>query len=154
MLRRNTDWNHWPAFGFRDLSRQFEDLRRELDRAFSEADRGGFALGNEVWPTASVSDQGQAWVLRAELPGLAEKDVELTVNADSVTLRAQRHLETPQGYAVHRRERAAFRVARSFALPTKIDPDKVEASLKNGVLTVTLAKAAEAQPRQIQVKSS
>jgi len=154
MLRRNSEWNHWPAFGFRDLSRQFDDLRRELDRAFSEADRGGFALGHEVWPSASVSDEGHAWVLRAELPGLSEKEVELTVNAESVTVRAERRSDTPQGYAVHRRERAGFRMARSFSLPTKIDPDQVEAALKNGVLTVKLPKAPDAQPRQIQVKSS
>ena len=138
----------------RDLSRQFEELRREMDRVFYEGDRGGFALGREVWPTATVTDAGNAWVLRAELPGLSDKDVELTVNADSVTVRAERKLDTPQGYTVHRRERAGFRVARTFSLPHKIDPEKVDAELKNGVLTVKLSKAPEAQPRQIQVKSS
>jgi len=154
MLRRIGDWNQWPALGARDLSRQFDELRRELDRVFNDPERGGFALGREVWPSVALSDEGQAWVLRAELPGLSEKDVDLQVTAESVTLRAERRLATPEGYTVHRRERVGFRVARTFTLPTKIDPEKVEASLKHGILTVKLAKAADAQPRQVQVKAS
>lgn len=151
MLRRY-DWNEWPGLGFRDLTRQFDDLRREMDRVAFGFDRG-FGLGREAWPAVNLNDRGAAWELSAELPGLSEKDVELTVNAESVTLKAERKLETPARHTVHRRERAAFRVARTFTLPTKIDPEKVEASLKNGVLTVTLSKAPEAQPRQVQVKA-
>jgi len=154
MLRRTNHWKEMPGLGLRDLSRQFDELRREMDRVFFEGERGGFALGREIWPTATVTDNGGSWMLRAELPGLTEKDLELTVNADSVTVRAERKVEAPQGYTVHRRERAGFRLARTFSLPTKIDPEKVEASLKHGVLTVTLSKAPEAQPRQIQVKVS
>jgi HSP20 family protein len=153
MLGRYNEWREWPGLGFRDFTRQVDELRREMDRVLFDG-QGGFAPGREVWPTASLSDAGKAWVLRAELPGLTEKDVELTVNADSVTLRAERKLETPTGYTVHRRERAGYRLARSFTLPTKVDPNQVEASLKNGLLTVTLNKAADAQPRQVQVKGS
>jgi HSP20 family protein len=152
MLGRYNDWREWPVLGLRDLGKQFDELRREMDRVAFDVD-GGFTLGREVWPSVAISDQGKTWELRAELPGLSEKDVELTVNADSVTLRAERKLETPAKHTAHRRERAAYRVARTFSLPTTVDPDAVEASLKNGVLTVTLSKAAEAQPRQIQVKS-
>jgi HSP20 family protein len=154
MLGRYNDWREWPGFGLRDLTRQFDSLRRELDRAASDFDHGGFGLGlgREVWPTVNVSDRGSAWELTAELPGLSEKDIELTANAESVTLKAERKLETPPRHTVHRRERAAFRLARTFTLPTKINPEKVEAAFKNGVLTVTLHKAPEAQPRQIAVK--
>jgi HSP20 family protein len=154
MLGRYTEWREWPGFGLRDLTRHFDELRRELDRATVDSDRTGFGLSGEVWPALTVRDQGSTWELRAELPGLSEKDVELTANADSVTLKAERKLETPARHTVHRRERAAFRVARTFSLPTKIDPGKVEAALKNGVLTVTLAKAPEAQPHQVTVKAS
>jgi HSP20 family protein len=155
MLGRHNEWKGWPGLGLRDLTRHFDELRRELDRVGFDFDRGGFGFGldREVWPTVSVSDRGSAWELRAELPGLTEKDIELTANADSVTLKAERKLEPPARHTVHRRERAAFRLARTFSLPTKIDPGKVEAALKNGVLTVTLAKAPEAQPRQIAVKA-
>lgn len=154
MLGRYNDWKDWPGFGFRDLTRQFDELRRELNRVGFDFDRGGFGFGpdREPWPTVSVSDRGTAWELRAELPGLTEKEIELTVNAESLTLKAERKLETPARHTVHRRERAAYRLARTFTLPTKVDPEKVQAALKNGVLTVTLAKAPEAQPRQIAVK--
>jgi HSP20 family protein len=154
MLGRYNEWREWPVLGLRDLTRHFDELRRELDRAGFDYDGGGFGLGREVWPAASVSDRGNAWELKAEVPGLSEKEIELTVNADGVTLKAERKLETPARHTVHRRERAAFRLARTFSLPTKIDPSKVEAQLKNGVLSVTLAKAPEAQPRQIAVKTS
>lgn len=153
MLGRYGEWKDWPVLGFRDLTRHFDELRREIDRVV-DGDHAGFSLGRELWPSATVTDAGNAWLLRAEVPGLTEKDVELTVNAESVTLRAERKLEAPQGYTVHRRERGGFRLARTFSLPTKIDPDNVAASLKNGVLTVKLSKAPEAQPRQVQVKSS
>jgi HSP20 family protein len=152
MLGRYNGLREWPGLGFRDLTRQFEELRRALDRSALDFSGGGFELGREVWPVVSLNDEGSAWQLRAELPGLSDKDVELTVNAESVTLRAERKLETPARHTVHRRERAAFRLARTFSLPTKIDPDKVDAKLENGVLTVTLAKAPEAQPRKVQVK--
>ena len=147
MFGHYNEWREWPGLGLRDLTRHFDELRRELDRATTD-------FGREVWPTVTVSDRGSAWELRAELPGLSEQDVELTANADSVTLKAERKPETPARHTVHRRERAAFRVARTFSLPTKIDPTKVEAALKNGVLTVTLAKAPEAQPRQVTIKAS
>ena len=154
MLGRYNHWKDWPGLDFGNLTRHFDEARRELERAAFDFDRGGFGfgLGREVWPTVSLSDRGTAWELRAELPGLTEKDIELTANADSVTLKAERKLETPPRHTVHRRERAAFRLARTFSLPTKINPEKVDAAFKNGVLTVTLAKAPEAQPRQIAVK--
>lgn len=153
MLRRYDEWRDWPVLGLRDWTRQFDELRRELDRLAFDFDRGGPSFGRDVWPTVSVTDQGGAWELRAELPGLSEKDIELTATADSVTLKAERELETPARHTVHRRERAGFRVARTFSLPTKIEPEKVEASLKNGLLTVKLPKAPEAQPRQVTVKA-
>jgi HSP20 family protein len=125
-----------------------------MDRATFSSERGSVEAGREFWPAVELTDQGNAWQLRAELPGLTEKDIELSATADGVTLRAERKLETPEGHTLHRRERSNFRVARAFTLPSKIDPAKVEAALKNGVLTVTLAKAAEAQPRQVTVKAA
>ena len=59
----------------------------------------------------------------------------------------------PSGYTAHRRERAPVQFARSFALPCKVDIEKTAAVIKDGVLTVTMAKAPEAQPRQIQVQA-
>jgi HSP20 family protein len=130
----------------------FHDLRRELDRLFVDFERGAAEPG--AGPMLGVEDRGDAILLRAELPGMSEKELELTVTGATVTLKGERKAEAPAGYTTHRNERAAFRFARTFELGTKVDPDKVQASLKNGVLTVTLPKAAEAQPKQIQVKAS
>jgi HSP20 family protein len=155
MLTRFSDWNAWPSFGYRDNPSSFavfDQLRRELDRALS-----GFSeSGNErqFGARLTLSDNGAAFVVSAELPGLAQKDLDLQVTATTVTLRGERKMDAPQGYTVHRSERTGYRFARSFELPSKIDPDKVEATLVNGVLTVTLPKAAEAQPKQITVKVS
>jgi HSP20 family protein len=71
-----------------------------------------------------------------------------------VTLKGERKVDVPEGLSVHRRERHAVRFAKSFELPTRVDADKVTATLKHGVLTLTLPKVAEAQPRQINVKAA
>jgi len=93
-------------------------------------------------------------VLEADVPGLTEKDIQLTVTQDSLGLSGERKLDALEGYSVHRRERGAQRFSRAWALPTHVDSERVEASVKNGVLTVTLPKAAEARPRQIAIKAS
>lgn len=155
MLTRLSDWYDWP---FGDVSRSasgFDQLRRQMERLFSEFERDwespssrGSTLGR-----FTLRDDGAALVLSAELPGISDKDLELTVNANVLTLRGHRKDEVPEGYAVHRKERSALQFARSIQLPCKVDPDRAEAALKNGVLTLTLPKAAEAQPKQITVKA-
>lgn len=155
MLTRFSDWNAWPSFGYRDNQSSFavfDQLRRELDRALSGYSESG--TERQFGASLTLADNGAAFVVSAELPGLAQKDLDLQVTSTTVTLRGERKAEAPQGYTVHRSERSGYRFARSFEVPSKIDPDKVEATLVNGVLTVTLPKAAEAQPKQITVKAS
>ena len=86
-------------------------------------------------------------------PGLSDKDVTLSLNQDVLTLAGKRGADAPKGYSVHRQERAALQFSRSVALPCKVDPEKATAAMKNGVLTVTLGKVAEAQPRRIAVRA-
>jgi HSP20 family protein len=66
----------------------------------------------------------------------------------------ERKPDESQGYYVHRQERVPVKFSRSFSLPCKVDPEKSTATLKNGVLTITLPKATSAQPRQITVKAA
>jgi HSP20 family protein len=154
MLAKFTDWNGFPSFGLSGLERgfPFDQLRREVDRLFFDFERGNAESSST--PTLNVHDRGNAIVLRAELPGMSDKDLELTVTSNSLTLKGERKVEAPPGHTTHRSERSSYRFARTFELGTKVDPDKVEAALTNGVLTVTLPKAADAQPKQIQVKGS
>jgi HSP20 family protein len=155
MLTRFSDWNGWPTFAFRSFPRTFggfDQLRQEVDRLFFDFERG--APEAHAYPSARFEDTGAAFVVRAEVPGLAPNEVELSATASTLTLRGERKVSAPEGYTAHRNERSAYRFARTFELPTKIDADKVEAKLEHGVLTVTLPKAAEARPKQITVKAS
>ena len=104
-------------------------------------------------PRVTFDDQGSSFVVRAEVPGVAEKDIELSATATALTLKGKRQVEAPKGYSTHRSERSSWSFARTFELPAKVDADRVEARLENGVLTVTLPKAPEAQPKQIAVRA-
>lgn len=141
---------------FRDFDRTFaafDQLRARLDRAFDDVAfeaRGGASNG----PLLNVHDRGDHFVVEAEVPGLTEKDLDIYVHQNVLTLRAARQTDVPEGYSVHRRERPFYEFARSLTLPVRIDPDGVTATLTNGVLTLELKKAKEAQPRQISVRAS
>jgi HSP20 family protein len=155
MLTRFTDWNGWPTFGYRGFDRSFsafDQLREEMDRLLSGFERS--APQAQGFPTARLEDKGASYLVSAELPGLSAKELELNATATTLTLSGERKVTAPEGYSSHRNERSSYRFARTFELPTKIDADKIEASLVHGVLTVTLPKAAEARPKQIAVKAS
>jgi HSP20 family protein len=149
---------------YSDLDRSFsviDQLRRRMDRLFEEGagarDRASADEPERVWsrgrfPRISFADAGATLVLEAEMPGLGDKDVQLTIQKDVLTLAGERKPDAPEGYYVHRQERSPIRFSRSFTLPCKVDPDKSTATLKDGVLTVTLAKVPEEQPRQIAIK--
>ena len=129
-----------------------------MDRLWDEYDDGGRGLffeptvRREAWPRVNLYDKGSTLALHAELPGFEDKDVELTINQDVLTVRGERKPDAPERYAVHRQERIALKFARSFTLPVKVDAEKTTATLRNGVLTITMAKAAESQPKQIAVR--
>jgi HSP20 family protein len=142
---------------FTDLDRNFElmnQLRRRLDRVFEEVDGERSWTTSDQFPRTNIYDTGKGFVLKAEVPGLTEKDVTLTLTQDVLTLAGERKVETPEGYSVHRRERLPMRFSRSFALPAKADPEKVNATIKDGILTVTVDKAPEVQPKQISIRAS
>lgn len=152
MLTRFSDFNDWPSFGFAEFGRPpaaHAQLRREVERLFNEAAHSAPAAA-----TVGFDDDGANFILRADVPGLTESDFDISVAGNTVTLRGERKVEVPEGYSTHRRERSAVKFAKSYQLPTRVEADKVTATLKQGVLTLTLPKAAEAQPRQISVKAA
>ncbi len=134
--------------------RLMDQLRRRMDRAFDEVERQGPLYRPSAYPLSNIYDTGTAFVIEAEVPGLGDKDIELTLTADVLTLSGERKSDAPEGYSVHRQERAPYRFSRSYSLPAKVDPEKVSATLNDGVLAVTLEKAAEVRPRQIHIKPS
>ncbi len=152
MLVRFNDRSGFPAFrASRGLP--VSSLRRELDRLFGDLERAP-AFAALSAPAVTFADTGEALTLRAELPGLSEKDFDINVTANVLTVKAARKVDAPEGYATHRRERQGFSFTQSYELPSRIDPEKVQASLKQGVLTVTLLKVAEAQPKRVTVSAT
>ena len=155
-----------------DVDRTFaamDELRRKMDRVFDDyEDRGDqgparaawfspfeFGLSRPVatWPRISVYDTGAALVLYADVPGLKESDIKIEIAQDVLSLSGERKADVPEGYAVHRRERAPVTFARSLTLPSKVDVEKATATVTDGLLTLTLPKTPESQPRQIAVKT-
>jgi HSP20 family protein len=143
----------------RDLNRAvrlMDQLRRRMDRVFDDFDDGrgaGYEPGGDA-PRTNLYDAGSSLVLTAELPGLTASDLSVTLNQDVLTLSGERKSDAPEGYASYRQERAPYKFSRSYALPAKVDPEKVSAKLVSGVLTLVLEKAPEVKPRQITVRAS
>jgi HSP20 family protein len=102
----------------------------------------------------SLDDGEQAFTLRAELPGLAPDALQLSVGDDWIELSVKRELQVPEGYVPLRRERSAYEFERRINLPKRIDTDKVQATLRDGLLTVTAPKHVSVQPRQIEIKAA
>jgi HSP20 family protein len=105
------------------------------------------------WPATNVFETKEAFIVRADVPGLGENDVSVLVEDDVLVLRGERKAEVPEGYRVHLRERAPIAFTRKLPLPAHVDANAVSATLENGLLTVTLPKAKDALPRQIAVKA-
>jgi len=141
---------------WRDFERTFaamDELRRTVEQAWRDDDAQSFERATG-WPRMNLWDEGRNLVLKADLPGLTDKEVQLQLTQDVLTVSGERKSDAPDGYSVHRQERQPSRFSRSFTLPYKVNAETITASLENGVLTVTLPKAPEAQPRQITVKAS
>jgi HSP20 family protein len=147
-----------------DFDRTFDvldELRRQMDRVWNDYDgtwgsarAPNQALAAASWPRLNVLDAGANLLVTADVPGMTETELQVSLEDGVLTVSGERKALAPEGYAVQRRERPAVRFGRSVALPVKIDAEKVSASVKDGVLTVTLAKAPEARPRQITVRAS
>ena len=142
--------------------RQFDDTFRALDlfqRRLDEAYTDGSAFASRprrrerVWPALNAFETKEAFVYRAEVPGLGEGDVSVYVEDETLVVRGERKGSVPEGYEVHLREREPVAFSRKVALPGRVDGEAVTATLKDGVLTVALPKAKETLPRQIAVKA-
>lgn len=94
-------------------------------------------------------------VVTAELPGIDPKDIDISVNNDTLTVTGCRQLqELPEDATYHRRERGCGRFSRSFQLPFQVESEKVSAAFERGVLRITLPRAEVDKPRKIAVKTA
>jgi HSP20 family protein len=119
-------------------------LQHDLDKLFGVSTSGRV---NGFTPSVDVHEDDTKFELLADLPGVKLEDLDIQVEKDVLTIRGERKLE-------RRGERVAGAFSRAFTLPKHIDVEKIAASLKDGVLTLTLPKRPEAQPRQIKIAIS
>ena len=102
-------------------------------------------------PRVDVRETAEGFAVVADLPGVDEKSVEATVQNRVLTSEGWTNTEKPQGYEELGREFGAGRFRRDFTLPDAVDPDRIQARVKNGVLTVAIPKKDEVKARKIQV---
>ena len=149
ILRRIPSLPSW-ATGLRDL----DVARREMERLFDSLTESTGVQTAGVFPAINVSQGAEAIFVRAELPGIKPDDLEISIENDTVTIAGERARPSEAGdVSYHRRERGWGKFRRSFSIPTRVDSGKVQAKYVDGILTVTLPKAAEAKPKQITVQA-
>jgi HSP20 family protein len=140
---------------FGTMWQQLGQMQRELNRVFDrwqgDGNRGGTITS---YPAINVWEDVEAVHLEAELPGFELKDLEIYVTGGSqLSIKGKRQPSAPEKAQWHRQERGYGSFGRVLNLPFPVNPDKVDAKLENGVLSIELAKAESAKPRKIQVKS-
>jgi HSP20 family protein len=150
-----------------EIRRPFESLRREVDRLFEDFDRGSWRVParalsemESFWrratgPAVDIVEREKDYLVTAELPGLSEKDVELKLANDTLTIKGEKKEEKEEkrkGYYQSERRYGSFE--RSFRVPEGVDQDKIDASFNKGVLMVTMPKKPEAMKaaRSIDIK--
>jgi HSP20 family protein len=137
LIRREALGRAWDPF------RELEDMSSRLNRVFARNAVSDEALKSvDFTPSINVSETPQAYLIKAELPGVKKEDVHLTVENNLLTLRGERKYESEhKDEKVHRVESAYGSFMRQFRVPEDATPDGIEATYKDGVLSVRLAKS-------------
>ena len=136
----------WDPFA--DLNR----FQRDVERNFAGGRKANQTV--DFAPAVDVHEDKEAFVLRAELPGLKREEIEVSLDENVLTLKGERKLEKEeQGRRYHRIERSYGSFVRYFQLPKALDADRVEANLADGVLTVKVPKKEVLKARKIDVQS-
>ena len=139
---------------FRDLVSIQDRMNRIFDEAFRVRTGGeeDWALGGNWAPAVDIYEHEGNIVLKAELPGIDPKDVDVRVENNVLTLHGERKVDSEvKREQYHRVERAYGSFTRSFTLPNVVDTEKIKAEYSDGVLRVTLPQREEAKPKQIAI---
>jgi HSP20 family protein len=142
-----------PSVRFRSAFEQLDRMRRQFDRFLGD-DAGNYRgmLGAGVFPQINLTEDADRFYLRAELPGVTSDDIAMQATAKNLSISGARKIESESdGVKYHRREREAGNFSRMITMPTEIDPDRIEARLKDGILTIRVPKAEAVKPRQISI---
>jgi HSP20 family protein len=142
----------WPTFG------RLSNLRDELDTLFELPVWSNFGPQAQLFsgwtPALDLYQSKDNVVATIELPGMRKEDIEISLHDGTMTIAGERKQETGDAEKAERSERYVGKFRRSITLPSRVDANGVTANYKDGILTVTLPKAEEAKPKQIQVNIS
>jgi len=136
-------WSPWQ---------ELENMNRQLSRLLDDTHFGLTSETGQWVPSVDIRETDDALLVQAELPGIDKKDIHLEVRDGVLTISGERRYEKDvKEENVHRVERAYGKFSRSFSLPSNVDADKVDATMKNGVLEVRLPKRESAKPKAITI---
>jgi HSP20 family protein len=142
----------WPSLN------RWANLRDDLDTLLELPFLTGGGRQSQLFsgwtPALDLYQNNDNVVAVVELPGMRKEDIEISLQDGMLTIGGERKAETDKEDSATRTERFTGKFRRSITLPTRVDANKVNATYKDGILTVTLPKAEEAKPKQIQVNVS
>lgn len=151
--RRETDLDVWRQ---RDpFLRMQEDMDRMFDSFFERPGALSTARAEGFWPSLDVYETEKEITIQAELPGIDEKEINLSLNRNVLTIRGKKESEEEEkGKSYYRRERSYGEFQRSIELPEGIDEDKIDATYEKGILKVVVPKSEESMSisKRIQIK--
>jgi len=135
---------------------ELDRMRREMDRLWESITRDNYPSTFDYdWvPSLDLSDRGDSLVAELEVPGMDPKDINISVTGDVLTISGEKKREKEEKeHDYHLVERSYGKFSRSVRLPSTVNPDRVEASYKDGILSISLDKAEQAKTKRIEVKA-
>ncbi|HKJ81995.1 MAG TPA: Hsp20/alpha crystallin family protein [Ignavibacteriaceae bacterium] len=147
-------WN--PSRDLMDVEREFGKLFNSFNRrfGFDDSDSNNEELENAVWsPLTDISENKDQYLLKMDLPGVTKNDLKLSYEDGELKISGERKQQKDdKDSKFHRIERTYGKYFRSFTLPKQIMPENIKAEFKDGQLTVTIPKAEEAKPKELEIK--
>jgi HSP20 family protein len=141
---------------FKDLLSLQDRMNRLFDESVRNVKPGDEALSSAIWsPAVDIYETDDEVVVKAELPEVNQKDIDIQIESNTLTLRGERKFnKETKKENFHRIERAYGSFSRSFTLPGTIDQEKISADYKDGILKISMPKREETRPKQIKVAIS
>lgn len=143
-----------PTWRVRSPFEELEQMRNQMDRVLSGFQgMPSFRPAAGVFPPVNLTEDKNRYYVRAELPGVKAGDLDIQVTGNNLSITGERRAGADmEGARYHRREREGGKFSRVIGLPGDVDAQNVEAKLADGLLTISIAKAESAKPRQITIK--
>jgi HSP20 family protein len=144
----------FPGFGWRGHFQELDRMKKNLDSLMQHFEARPAAMATAgVFPLINLTESKDAYYLRAELPGVKAADLNIETTDNNISISGERKIaETNQNEKYHRREREYGRFSRVVAMPKRINRDKIDAKLADGILTILVPKAEAEKPKQITIK--